>query len=105
MPPSKDAVFNKLMEQAEPRTAPKMACGRQVLQGCPPEIPFPRHSVPQLSLNDAERLGSFQKESRSPQGLLPFMRRAHNRPQPRLAFRHDRVTHGGCKDSRFEKFL
>src|SRR6266850_6970922 len=57
------------------------------------------------TLDNAQRLRHFSKEIRSLQQLIAFVRRTDDRPQPRLAFRHGRITHRWRKDSRLKKLF
>src|SRR5712664_248610 len=96
----KDIVFYQLSGRTERPHAGKMTSTTQDLQG---------GRAPSwgtgTSLDDAERLCHFGQDVCRAQQLFPLMGRADDGAKPRLAFRHDRVTNGGSKDTRFKKFF
>src|SRR5260370_11248313 len=96
----KDIVFYQLSRRAECPPEGKMTCTTQDLQGRRP----PSRAAG-TSLDDAERLRHFGQDVCRAQQLLPLMGRAHDGAKPRLALRHDRVTNGRRKNTRFKKFL
>src|ERR1700722_3216885 len=55
--------------------------------------------------NDAQRLGHFDENVRRAQQLFSLVRCAHDRSQPRSAFRNDWVTHCRRKNSRLKQLL